>query len=76
MTSYHNNNCGGDHCTERTQYGPVRRLPTGGDGAVILCWACYEYELAWRRRRNQELGEAAQFKLPRWHDLPIYSEKG
>ncbi len=51
----------------------TRRLPTGGDGAVILCRRCYSHEMAWRRERNRDLGADAQFDLPSWESLKVVS---
>ena len=70
----HNPNCDGDHCT--TNAGEVRLLPTGGGGNAILCADCYAHELAWRRERNKELGEDAQFDLPPWITLSVYDGAG
>lgn len=53
--------------------GQVRVLPTGGDSNAILCKLCYRREIAFRRDRNKELGKDAQFKLPAWEELKVYS---
>lgn len=52
--------------------GEVRVLPAGGDSNLILCFRCFHRELAYRRQRNTELGEFAQFALPKWTDLKLY----
>jgi len=65
-----NPDCNGSHCQQRT--GEVRVLPTGGDGNVILCRACFDHEIRWRRERNRELGDFAQFKLPAWEACEVY----
>jgi len=70
MTYPGNPNCDGVHCL-RTD-GEVRVLPTGGGGNAILCRTCFNHELAWRKKRNKDLGEFAQFALPAWEDLEIY----
>jgi len=67
---FKNANCDGSHCTWPS--GETRRLPYGGEGNVILCRSCYEYELRWRRERNEELGPDAQFELPAWETLAVY----
>lgn len=54
--------------------GEVRRLPTGGDGASILCRRCFYRERAWRARRNGELEPENRFDLPAWADLKVYPE--
>lgn len=68
-----NPNCDNDKCTSAT--GEVRLLPTGGEGNMILCFACYLHELSWRRMRNKELGKAAVFALPDWKSLKVYGGK-
>ena len=70
----HNDNCDGDHCTAGTEKGEVRRLPIGGNSAAILCRACYEHEMAWRRERNQEMAKDCAFDLPAWEALKVYPE--
>ena len=64
------NNCDGSgpHAS-----GEVRLLPTGGDGNLILCQKCFEYELSWRRERNRGLAPFAQFSLPTWESAKIYT---
>jgi hypothetical protein len=69
----HNPNCDGDKCTSET--GEVRVLPMGKQphhGNLILCQACFNNELNWRRQRNRQLGKNAQFSLPAWNDLQVY----
>ncbi len=65
----HNNNCDGDHC--RSETGDVRVLPYGGGGNLILCRACYEHEMAFRRERN--LAVWSPFELPAWDSLKVYA---
>lgn len=65
-----NPNCDNDKC--RNETGEVRVLKTGGDSNAILCRACYEYELSWRRERNTELAKDVQYDLPEWNSLKIY----
>ncbi len=50
-----------------------RRLPTGGDSAVIVCRAGYHLEIAVRRRRNMDLEPTCRFDLPAWADLEVYA---
>lgn len=64
----HNPNCDGSSCVEDT--AETRRLPTGGNSAVILCKACYSHEIRFREERNGELGFKA-FELPAWESLEI-----
>lgn len=66
-----NPNCDGGYCTRET--GEVRVLPTGGDSNAILCRACLEHELRYRRERNRELAESCKFKLPAWDSLKVYA---
>jgi len=68
----HNPNCDGNHCRYSTS--EVRVLSTGGSSNAILCRACFEYELAWRKDRNKKLAKEVCFKLPLWESLPVYGE--
>jgi len=43
-------------------------------GNIILCRACYEYEIAYRKERNAELSAGCQFDLPAWESLKVYGE--
>ena len=70
MNNVHNPNCDGDRCTH--EKGEVRVHPTGGDSNAILCRECFQYEMAYRRIRNRDLGNAFQFKLCKWEDLRVY----
>lgn len=67
---HHNPNCDGSHCS-RPQ-GEVRLLPTGGGGNLIVCRACFEHEMRWRRDRNRELADDCKFDLPAWESLKVY----
>ena len=66
----HNEMCDGGHCRSRT--GEVRVLPLGGEGNLIVCRACFDHEIAFRRERNKELSSDAAFDLPRWEDSRVY----
>lgn len=55
--------------------GPVRVLPTGGDSNAILCWSCFNREIAFRIERNRELSENCKFDLPEWGSLAIYGKE-
>lgn len=65
-----NPNCDNEHC--KRPDGDVRTLPVGGGGNAILCFDCYLHEMRFRRARNVELGDAAQFDLPDWGTLAVY----
>lgn len=68
-----NNNCDGSGpCSPVNQQ--VRVLPTGGDSNAILCFACYNREISYRRERNKELSKDCQFALPKWEDLKVYGQ--
>ncbi len=69
MKTNEQNNCDGSgpHTS-----GQVRVLPTGGQGNAILCWSCFQQEMAWRIERNQELAGDCKFDLPGWDSLEIY----
>jgi len=53
-------------CTE------LRVLPTGGSSNALLSHKGYLKELAYRKERNKELGDAFKFDLPLWDDLKVY----
>ncbi len=65
-----NPNCSGSHCLSET--GEVReiRFPNGN---LILCHACFDHEIAWRRERNRELATYARYFLPTWQDSSVYA---
>lgn len=51
--------------------GEVRRLDTGGGGAVEVCREHYKKELRWRLQR---IFEGVNYEMPRWEDLEITQE--
>lgn len=57
----------------------IRRLPTSGDSAVLICYKHYLHEMQFRRERNRELVAGGNpqniFDLPAWNSLEIYSAK-
>ncbi len=63
----HNPYCCGYHCTSETE--EVRVVPHSGGGNLILCNACFRYELKCRR---DEIGRGRRFELPAWSDLELY----
>ncbi len=66
-------NCCGAYC--QSAIGEVRVLPLSREahhGNLILCRACFDREIAWRRRRNMELAPEAAFDLPDWESLAVY----
>ena len=65
----HNNSCDGSDCKSIT--GIVKYIPLGG-GGLVLCKACYQQEMAWRRERNKELSKENRFDIPAWKSLEIY----
>ncbi len=56
-------------------HAEVRRLELGSGSGIILCRACFDREIAWRKERNKTLGYKCKFPLPKWETLEIYSEK-
>lgn len=72
MTTTQNPHCDGSHC--RASTGEVRVLPTGGDSNAILCRACYENEIRFRRERNASVLHpvSTPFDLPAWETLKPY----
>lgn len=53
-------------CTE------IRVLPVGGGGNALVGLASYRQEIAFRKERNRELGDAERFDLPSWDSLRVY----
>lgn len=73
MSSVHNPNCDGSHCT--AAIGEVRVLPLGSEpnhGNLILCRSCHANEMKYRRGRNRELASDCQYRLPAWESLKVY----
>ena len=67
-----NDNCDGSgpHAA-----GTVRLMPTGGDGNLILCRACWRRELSYRRERNRVVADPCSlFPEPCWEEGEIYGE--
>lgn len=64
------NECGGRGPHSRLK--EVRVLPIGGGANMILCRACFDHEIAYRRERNKRLSEAAQYVLPTWDSLEVF----
>lgn len=62
-----NLNCDGSGPHEE---GEVRVLPTGERSNALLCHACFEREIAWRKERNPKV--AQPFDLPEWGSLEVY----
>lgn len=63
------NTCDHDHDTR----DEIRRLPTSGSTAVLVCRKHYLEEIKFRRERNLVDG-IEKFDLPRWEDLEVYEE--
>lgn len=74
MNKNQNPNCDNDKCWSADD--EVRVLPLGLDpnhGNLILCLACFNHEMTYRRQRNRELGDRNQYLIPKWDDLKIYA---
>lgn len=58
----YNYNCDGmaNFCSEDQE---VRRLPTGGTSASIVCFNHYKKEMEYRKVRNLVLGESLIFPI-------------
>jgi len=68
-----NPNCDNDHCWDEN--GEVRVLPMHkleNHGNLILCRACFNYEIRYRRERNRDLAPDCAFDLPTWESLKVY----
>lgn len=70
-TTVKNPNCDNDKC--RSEESAVRILPYSGGGNLILCRACFDHEIAYRRERNHQLTDDCKFLLPTWESLEIYA---
>ena len=68
MMKNQNPNCDGTRCTDPNS--EVRVLPYGGGGNLIVCKACYEHEIKFRKER---IAAGVQFELPTWKSLEVYS---
>jgi hypothetical protein len=71
---FKNPNCDNDKCACANGEIRVLRLskdPLGSN--LLICRACFEHELRWRRVRNTELSPEAAFPLPAWEDLKVYN---
>lgn len=66
---HNNNNCDGSYCVKIK--GAVRVLPFPG-GNLILCHACFDHEIKFRKSRNRDLPRGGKLDLPDWEDLEIY----
>lgn len=71
--SLHNPNCDGsdEHCRGSLE---VRTLPLGGGANLIVCRACFDHEMAWRKAENQR-GVAQSWDIPDWDSLMVYPEE-
>lgn len=65
---HHVPGCDADLCT--TDSGELRVLPTGGEGNAILCRACFNYEMRFRRDFNKH--NEASLPLVSWPSLKVY----
>ena len=70
------NECSGSgpHTGTEVRVLPHSKLPLHGND--ILCRACFNREIAYRRERNQSRLHpvAAPFDLPNWEDLEIFAD--
>lgn len=71
-------NCGGSHCQETRKdekeiFSEVRVLATSHDSNAILCKACFNHEIAWRKQENKTRPVYARFEILTWESLEVYS---
>lgn len=66
-----NLNCDGPGPHNQTSL-EVRILNIGGDSNAILCLSCFARAMLFRKRRNKDLLNENQFKIPEWSSLKIY----
>lgn len=71
-----NTMCDCNHCIQPD--GEVRLLPTGGDGNMVVCYACYIHEAMSFLERAKEINEGFLYikvgasSLPKWTSLKVY----
>jgi hypothetical protein len=51
----------------------IRRLPTGGDGAILVCRWHYRREMAYRNEQSRHTGRD-KWDFPSWSNLTIDQE--
>lgn len=60
------NHCDHNHETS----GEIRRLPTGGDAAVLVCRRHFDAEIAHRVERSKQTGRD-KWDFPAWDELSV-----
>jgi len=51
----------------------VKRYPTGGDGAVLLCFSCWVLENRYRFERGRETGQPENWPQLNWYEAHAYT---
>jgi hypothetical protein len=69
--SVQNNMCDGGCCV--TTDGEVRVLPLDEGSNLILCRACFEHEMAFRRDENKRV--PVLYEILAWESLKVYKAK-
>jgi hypothetical protein len=72
MNPNKNPNCDSDRCL--LHKGEVRLLPLSGDGLhgnMIVCRACFEHEMHFRREQLTRFG--GTYLFPAWETLEVYN---
>ena len=60
-----------NHCDHGHEtVGEIRRLPTGGDGAILVCHRHYRRELSFRTERARDTGRDV-WDWPSWESLTV-----
>ena len=68
--SIHNPNCDGIYC--QFEQGEVRVLPLSSRSNLIVCQACYRWEIKWRKLQNLDYKQEL-YSLPTWESLEVYT---
>jgi hypothetical protein len=63
-------NGSGPHRGDEVRLLPHTKTPLHGND--ILCRACFEREIEYRRERNRSLGDFAKYDTPAWEDCKLY----
>lgn len=70
---YGNDDKRGANCDWGHYADDVRLLPLGGSANAILCRRHYNEEMAFRRERSKETGNACVWEFPTWDSLKRYN---
>ena len=58
--------CDGRCYRENVEVAKLRHSEEPHHGNSILCHQCWDYEMSWRKDRNEDLGNFAQYEILSW----------